>query len=152
MYTQGNLVTTLEAAYQRLPVLQHSPAPVVAPRARRTDQKAVRSRTGSTPSQARSPNKSKNPAKVVASIMTEAGEITSEFHNKDEPFEVPAPKGWSNMQLVDLHVNALRSNNAFDVSQPCAVCNETGHTFDECAVLKNIDFLHKHFIGRLFII
>ena len=44
----------------------------------------------------------------------------------------------------DAWVHALASDQPFDTSKPCRVCGETGHTFDDCELLKNITFLCKH--------
>ena len=41
----------------------------------------------------------------------------------------------------------MASGEKFDTSQPCAACGKPGHTFDDCLVLNNVDFLRKHHIG-----
>ena len=41
----------------------------------------------------------------------------------------------------------MASNEQFDTSRPCAACGKTGHTFDDCPVLNDVDFLRKHHIG-----
>ena len=35
----------------------------------------------------------------------------------------------------------------FDISQPCKVCEQTGHTFDNCPILTNTPFLRRHYIS-----
>ena len=46
-------------------------------------------------------------------------------------------------------VNNVNANprRGFDASKPCLVCQQTGHTFDDCPVLKNTSHLRKHCVG-----
>ena len=39
------------------------------------------------------------------------------------------------------------SGKQFDTSRPCAACGKPGHTFNDCPVLNDVDFLRKHCIG-----
>lgn len=43
-------------------------------------------------------------------------------------------------------VNVETDPRSFDTSKPCAVCKQTGHNFDGCPVLNNINFLKQHYI------
>ena len=52
---------------------------------------------------------------------------------------------------VDNCENAVVKNvnanpRGFDASKPCPVCQQTGHTFDDCPVLENISHLQTHCI------
>ena len=70
--------------------------------------------------------------------------------DSENPTHVQAPDGLGGTfdAIVDSYVNAISTNNAsaFDTSRPCAVCDKPGHTFDDCPVLQNVDFLRKHYI------
>ena len=34
----------------------------------------------------------------------------------------------------------------FDTNKPCLICKRSGHSFDDCPVLKSIIHLRKHYI------
>ena len=46
----------------------------------------------------------------------------------------------------DAWVNSITSGKPFDITKPCLACGETGHTFQDCAILKNLAFLWRYFI------
>ena len=50
--------------------------------------------------------------------------------------------------ITDCYVKAIaqtaRRPSTFDRSQECPVCLNTGHTFEECEVLGNYEFLKAH--------
>ena len=53
--------------------------------------------------------------------------------------------------IADKHVNTISSSGIssatpFDTTLPCAVCDKTGHTFNDCPVFQNVEFLCKHYI------
>ena len=51
---------------------------------------------------------------------------------------------------VDMYICAINKavyGNAFDVTKdPCLACGQSGHTFNDCPVLQNTEFLRKHYI------
>ena len=59
---------------------------------------------------------------------------------------VPAEFGGAFDHIADKYINAIASAGTFDTSRPCAVCDKPGHTFDDCPVLQNVEFLRKHYI------
>ena len=70
--------------------------------------------------------------------------------NDRNPFDVQVPDGMEHLTgLRDCYVHTISSGNSttFDTSRPCLACGKPGHTFDDCPVLKNIDFLRRHFIA-----
>ena len=66
----------------------------------------------------------------------------------DNPTNVTIPDkfGGAFDHIADKYVNAITSTASFDTLRPCAVCEKTGHTFDDCPVLQNVEFLRKHYI------
>ena len=59
---------------------------------------------------------------------------------------IPDEFGDTFNHIADKYVNAISLTSSFDTTRPCAVCNKPGHTFDDCPVLQNVNFLHKHYI------
>ena len=61
-----------------------------------------------------------------------------------------------NMDALDIssvymtEINKVASNpkdsRLFGTSNPCAICVNTGHNFDECDLLRNHDLLKRHCI------
>ena len=43
----------------------------------------------------------------------------------------------------DAWMHSLTSDQPFDTSNPCRVCGETGHAFEDCEPLKNVPFMQK---------
>ena len=79
--------------------------------------------------------------------------FADESFDRDNPCDVPVPTGLNHFEgLQNCCVDAMASGKQFDMSQPCAACGKPGHTFDDCPVLNNVDFLRKHCIQfRLFL-
>ena len=55
-------------------------------------------------------------------------------------------------EYVDNYSTAVINNinkdpRTFDITKPCLVCEQTGHTFENCSVLNNIPFLQRHYIS-----
>ena len=44
------------------------------------------------------------------------------------------------MPEIDKVTSNPRDSRHHDASNPCNVCVNTGHTFDECEILKNMTF------------
>ena len=69
--------------------------------------------------------------------------------NAEDPTCVAIPKEFGSAfdHIADKYVNAITSATAFDTStRPCAVCDKTGRTFDDCPVLQHVEFLRQHYI------
>ena len=133
MYSQGNLVSALESAYKRLrPVsVASSAASSLIPR---LPLERHKSRSRSTPS----------------SFTAKPKRINAIVFDDRNPFDVQVPNGMEHLTgLRDCYVHALSSGHSttFDTTRPCLACGKPGHTFDDCPVLKNIDFLRRHFIA-----
>ena len=131
MYTQGNLVATLEAAYKRL-------TPRASPQLTSPIPKLRYSSTSS-----RSSNSSKSPPKAKVQ------RVNAVTFDETDPFRVDIPEGLEHLTgLRDCYVNAIATNGSgFDTSRPCLACGKAGHTFDDCALLKNTEFLRRHYTG-----
>ena len=68
----------------------------------------------------------------------------------DNPCNIPTPSSLNHLGgLHNCCVVALATNKHFDTRCPCAACDEPRHTFNDCPVLCNADFLCKHFIVNL---
>ena len=95
--------------------------------------------TQTTPCQSKSTQKTK----AVDSIS-----FADESFDEDNPCDVPVPTGLDHFKgLQNCCVDATASGEQFDMSRPCAACGKPGHTFNDCLVLNNVDFPHKHHIG-----
>lgn len=134
MYTQGNLVATLEAAAKRLPQTQihiantrlNSPMP----------KKELHYRSRIPPK--RTPSTAHTPSKKINAVS----------FDETDPFNVPIPDGMEIFTGIrDNYIRAISAGSTFDTSRPCVACGKTGHSFDGCPILNNIEFLRRHFIG-----
>ena len=75
-------------------------------------------------------------------------QVTNADYCVEDPYSITIPKGLEHYtDLGDKYINALRTRQRFDTTRPCLACNVTGHTFDDCPVLKNIEFLWKHYLA-----
>lgn len=148
MYKQGNLVATLEKAKARLPPLPHTSPPLPQrpsgsqPRLRPHDRRQTRSRSDRSAS---------TPTKAANVVLCEVNnvQITDADYNVDDPYSIAVPDGLEHYNaLTDKYINAVRTGQPFDTTRPCLACNTAGHTFDDCPVLKNIEFLRKHYLAH----
>ena len=134
-YTQEQIVATLEEFTPRVKVLisrsTHVAASPVQPKAL-----TYRNQGASKPMQKK---KKLHFVDAAALDNVPALEIPDQF-------DIPV------FQLaVDNYVNAVGAihrnpESAFDVSKPCAMCTKSGHTFEHCPLLNDIQFLKQHFI------
>ena len=71
--------------------------------------------------------------------MTDADSIWDYcVHGLDH--ELPADTDSSMIHFANAVRNVAKDMNRFDKSKfPCAVCDQLGHTFEECPVLCNMD-------------
>ena len=61
---------------------------------------------------------------------------------------VECPSDMTAVQCYESALNAIKAE-PFKFSShttPCAVCDRIGHPFEDCEVLRNVDFLRKHHI------
>ena len=135
MYRQGNLVGTLESVTKQICPSHHisshgSPIP----------KKELSFNHQQPPSQ-------KPPPPLKGAPAVEKVQSVNIF-DVDDPTSVNVPDKNGNAfdHIVTNYINVLLLTNTFDTSRPCAVCDKTGHTFDNCPVLQNVDFLCKHYI------
>ena len=51
------------------------------------------------------------------------------------------------VKCYETALNAVTADPAkFNLTMPCAVCGGSGHPFEDCTILKNIDYLRSHYI------
>ena len=88
------------------------------------------------------------PAQEPTKGITTKKVQTVDVFNVDDPTNVMIPKEFGSTfdHIANKYVNAITSTVSFDTSKPCAVCDKAGHTFNDCPVLQNVDFLQKHYI------
>ena len=139
MHKQGNLVGTLESVSKRIRPsrsLTHLHGSPVPKKELAFNRSAVRRRAPGRPTPP--------PPKPATSKKVQSIEAFSE----SDPTSVHVPDDLSAAfgPMVDCCVNAIHTGANFDTTRPCAVCNKAGHTFDDCPVLQNVDFLRKHCI------
>ena len=139
MYIQGNLVGALEFVAKQIHpshhILHHgSPIP---------KKELTFSCPQPSPCQKQPPlsqPKGKLAAKKVQPVYISDAENPTHVN-------VPDDLGYAFDTIIDSYINAISTNNtSFDTSQPYAVCNKAGHTFKDCPVHQNVDFLRKHYI------
>ena len=137
MYQQGNIVGTLESVAKRIRPSRHIPShgsPILKRELTFNRQQPRRT----------SPLKPASTTKKVQAL---------DVFDASNPTQVTIPEGLGNAfnDFADKYVNAISSGaigtaTPFDTTRPCAVCDKTGHTFDDCPVLQNVEFLRKHYI------
>ena len=89
----------------------------------------------------------KSPPPLSKSVPTTKKVQHIDIFNAEDPTCVTIPDEFRNafdQQIADRYVHAISSAATFDTSRPCVVCDKTGHTFDDCPVLQNVEFLCKH--------
>ena len=148
MYKQGNLVATLEKAKARLPPLQHaSPPPAHRPSGSQTRPRPHDRRSSRPRSDRSAPTTPKAANAVICEV--DNVQITDADYDIDDPYYISVPDGLEHYtDLADKYINAVRAGQQFDITRPCLACNTPGHTFDDCPVLKNIEFLRKHYLAH----
>ena len=135
-YKQNQIVITLESyaplitPTRTATIARNSPSSTPL---KRTTLKYDKSRSSSTPRGPRDKS------------------INSVEFDDDNPFSVYHYDDGHNGQITTKYVSALKSsvyNSSFDINaDPCLVCGASGHTFDDCPVLNDTQFLRKHYIG-----
>lgn len=85
------------------------------------------------------PKQAPSPPKKVQAVSAFDASNPTHVH-------VPESTGGVFDHIVNNYVNAIATTATFDTSKPCAVCDKPGHTFDDCPVLQNVEFLRKHYI------
>ena len=138
-WKQGNIVRTLENAEARLPPLVQ-PA---QPNHQRKDIHRPRPQPRRTPPPSGAKVSQQHKLKTVNSVT-----FDDVAFDESDPYSVPIPDGLEFLSDArDRYVRAISNHKSFDTTRPCAACDKPGHTFEDCPVLNNIDFLKKHFIG-----
>ena len=140
MYKQGNLVGTLESVSKRIRPIRSLTQPHGSPVPRKEltfNRSAVRRR----------PNAGRPTPPTPKSVTSKKIQSVEVFSESD-PTNVHVPDDLNDAfgPIVDCYINAITSGTTFDTTRPCAVCNKAGHTFDDCPVLQNVEFLCKHYI------
>ena len=80
-------------------------------------------------------------------IATKKVQVVDVFNaNNSTNVMIPEEFGSAFDHIADKYVNTIASTASFDTLRPCAVCDKAGHTFDDCPVLQNVEFLQKHYI------
>ena len=136
MYLQGNIVGTLESVAKQIyiscHISSHGGSPVPKKELTFTCNQQV----------------CKKPVpQSTKGIATKKVQAVDVF-NADNPTNVMIPEEFGSAfdHIADKYVNAIASTPSFDTSRPCAVCDKAGHTFDDCPVLQNVEFLQTHYI------
>ena len=135
MYKQGNLVGTLKSVAKQICSVRHTPhhgSPLPKKELAYNRQNPKRKPPPPSP-------KSTSTVKKVQAV--DVFDATNPTH-----VDIPDEFGDAFNHITDKYVNAISSTSSFDTTRPCAVCDKPGHTFDDCPVLQNVDFLHKHYI------
>ena len=88
------------------------------------------------------PPRPQKPASSVKKVQAvDVFDVTNPTH-----VNIPDEFGDAFNHIHDKYVNAISSTSSFNTTRPCAVCDKPGHTFDDCPVLQNVDFLLKLYI------
>ena len=135
MYLQGNLVGMLESVAKQICPSHHISSHGASPFPKKELTFNCNQQVCKKPVM--------QPAKRTTTKKIQAVDV----FNIDNPTNVviPGEFGSAFNHITDKYVNAIASTASFDTLQPCAVCDKAGHTFDDCPVLQNVEFLQKHY-------
>ncbi len=151
-YKAAALLTTLSIYYAEIEANKLR-KPKQKPRPQ--DEITYRSRTSHRNRQGKPSYRSKHGARSSDSRTTTPSTITpntaAAINILDEVGPIPDPPDDSEetQRIHSLYTHSIYKLDRdqqpkFDISKPCAVCYQTGHTFEGCPLLNNVEYLKQH--------